>query len=390
VFDGASVHVGSDVRNGSIDCEVAEWRQAHEALTRIARRRAALDAEEARWLVVARREHVHRQLGYATLVEYVERVLGYAPRTAIERLRIAEALETLPETRAVFAKGGILYSAVREITRVATPETERLWLDAVEGRTVRECEALVRGRKPGDRPTDPADPALELRRWSVELAPDVHAGVLEARRRIEEEIGGRLDDGAFVAALCERALRVETDSIRPAYQVALTVCERCERATQDGSGQVVDVAPTVVARARCDAEYVGRLDAAEPVRISTEIPPATRRLVWRRDHGRCAVPGCRSAKHLEIHHIVPREAGGDHSMSNLILLCGAHHRAHHDGLLIIRGSGPDGLSFEHCDGRRYGADFFAQAKSALRNAGYPAAIADDAVERARAHVGATV
>jgi len=34
------------------------------------------------------------------------------------------------------------------------------------------------------------------------------------------------------------------------------------------------------------------------------------------------------------------------------------------------------------------ADIFAQAKSALRNSGYPAAIANAAVERARAHVGA--
>jgi 5-methylcytosine-specific restriction endonuclease McrA len=397
VFDEASVRVGNDVvaeSIGPLDCELAEWRQAHEALTRIARRRAALDAEEARWLVIARRERVHGQFGYATFLEYVERILGYAPRTAIERLRIAEALEDLPETRALFAEGGISYSAVREITRLAKPHTERAWLDAAEGRTVRECEAMVRGRKPGDLPTDPADPVLELRRWSVELAPDVYAGVLEVRRRIEEELGGSLDDNAFVSALCERALRggegSEEVPSRPAYQVALTVCERCDRATQDASGQVVDVAPTVVARARCDAEYIGRLDAATPVRLTSEIPPATRRLVWRRDHGRCAVPGCRAVKHLEIHHIVPREAGGDHSLSNLILLCDAHHRGHHDGLLAIHGTAPDGLRFEHRDGRRYGTDFFAQAKSALRNSGYSAADADVAVERARAHVGAGV
>jgi hypothetical protein len=60
--------------------------------------------------------------------------------------------------------------------------------------------------------------------------------------------------------------------------------------------------------------------------------------VWRRDHGRCRIPGCRSARGLEIHHIIHRADGGTHDPSNLVLLCSACHTAHHDGRLRISGT----------------------------------------------------
>jgi hypothetical protein len=384
-FDVSSAHVGT-AECGDSDA-ACNWRDAHAALQQIARKRAVLDVEEAHWLVIARRTRVHVELGFATFLEYMERMLGYRRRVAFERLRVAEKLEELPQTRELLAVGAITYSAVRELTRVAEVDTERAWLDVVEGKTIREIEEQLSGAAPGDLPDDPRDPTIEKRRWSAEIDADVYASMLEARRVIEEEYGGTLDDNAFVAALCERALRVETSGpSKPAYQIAVTVCDRCDRATQDAGGKIIDVAPSVVERARCDAELTGRLDAEMPEPTTTAIPLAIRRLVLRRDHHRCRVPGCGGSKWLEIHHIVPREAGGGHDPENLIVLCGAHHRAHHDGCLAISGTAAS-PRFERRDGSRYGDDFFAQAKSALRNLGWTAAIADAAVRAVSAHAG---
>src|SRR5881628_937058 len=100
---------------------------AHEAdrqLRTLAARRAALDVEEARWLVVARDEKVHEAYGFGTFVEYCERVLGYRSHTTRERLRVATALSSLPEITNALATGALSYSAVRELTRVADAETE--------------------------------------------------------------------------------------------------------------------------------------------------------------------------------------------------------------------------------------------------------------------------
>jgi hypothetical protein len=94
------------------------------ALRQIAARRAALDAEEARWLREAEELQIWRPLGMVSALDYLERVLGCAPRTAQERLRVARALGSLPQLDAALADGTLSHSAVRELTRVAKPATE--------------------------------------------------------------------------------------------------------------------------------------------------------------------------------------------------------------------------------------------------------------------------
>ena len=45
------------------DTHKPTWKQAHQELTRLARARAALEHEEAAWLLVAHRENAHVHLG---------------------------------------------------------------------------------------------------------------------------------------------------------------------------------------------------------------------------------------------------------------------------------------------------------------------------------------
>src|ERR687890_709193 len=96
-----------------------EWQSVHQALRRIARRRAGLDAEEARWLREAVKLRIWRQLGMVSVFDYMERVMGYGPRAAQERLRVAGALGALPILSEALAQGELSFSAVRELTRVA-------------------------------------------------------------------------------------------------------------------------------------------------------------------------------------------------------------------------------------------------------------------------------
>jgi hypothetical protein len=69
-----------------------DWRTVDRALRAIRQRRATLDAEEARWLREAEALQIWRPLGMVSALDYLERVLGYAPRTAQDRLRVARAL----------------------------------------------------------------------------------------------------------------------------------------------------------------------------------------------------------------------------------------------------------------------------------------------------------
>src|SRR6478752_7295647 len=127
-----------------------QWQEAHAELTRLARTRAGLELEEGRWLRAALGARVHERLGYGSFVEYIDRLFGYSPRLVHEKLRVAEALERLPELSRALGDGALSWSSARELTRVATPETETPWLEAAQRRTVREVEKLVSGHRVGD------------------------------------------------------------------------------------------------------------------------------------------------------------------------------------------------------------------------------------------------
>ena len=80
-----------------------QWQHVHEAMCRLARDKASYDAEEATWLVEVDRLRVWEEMGLGSFVEYCERILGYTPRTSIERLRVAKALQGLPHMRNALA-----------------------------------------------------------------------------------------------------------------------------------------------------------------------------------------------------------------------------------------------------------------------------------------------
>ena len=184
-----------------------DWRVADGELRRIGRARSGLELDEARWLIVGRTVQVHREAGYATYFEYLERVLGYDPHTARDRLRVADALVGLPRVRAKLASGELAYTAVRELTRVVRPDTEAAWVVEAVGKTVRQIEQMTAGRKPGDLPDTPADPDRRPRRLRLEVATDTYALFREARKMLEDERGERVSDDDVVRAMAEAVLR---------------------------------------------------------------------------------------------------------------------------------------------------------------------------------------
>jgi hypothetical protein len=387
----ASIDAANDV-GGS-----CAWERAHRALSRLGRQRAALDAEEGRCLLAALRSAAHVHLGFGTFAEYVERVLGYSPRSTHEKLRVAEALEGLPLLSRALDEGALSWSALRELTRVASTGTEQEWLEFASGKTVRQLEEVVASVRPGDGPDSPRAPAARRHILRFEVAPETLALFREASAHLRRNADAAFDDDATLLAMARAVLGGPSDEGRASYQVSLSLCSECGHAEQRANGALIAVGPEIVAMASCDAQHLGTVatpandtpssadlepynlarpmapadepkavvpgvteaQAPSPVRAHVHaranqtIPPAVRRAVLQRDQHRCCVPGCRNATFLDLHHIVPRSQGGPNDAENLCTLCGAHHRAAHRGDLIIeRHSGA--LRFRHADGRPYG------------------------------------
>jgi hypothetical protein len=424
--------------------------RVHTALKRIARARAALDAEEVAALREAQRIQLWREFGYASLIEYMERELLYTPRAAVERLRVANIIEQLPEIEAALQQGTLSFSGARELSRVVTPETQRAWLDAAEGKNVREIEELVSGRKRGDTPDDPVDEQAKRRVLRFDVMESTAAIVRHYQKMRTRQLGGLIDDDFVIREVFQLALdkmvedrrrsgiegrrqsgdddprvlavedcrtagvedcrtagvedcrsaasevatdakpRIGTKAVRPRYQHSVVTCDRCKRGWLDAAGARTLLSPAQVECVRCDAEDIGFADAAGPVRKRSKIPPRTRRNVLARDGHRCRVPGCRSTN-IDLHHLHPVELGGSHHESNLLTLCEGHHLAVHDGKLVIIGRAPD-VRFEFTKIAASATSFDIEARAvetqrALEQLGFERQEAIAAARAARTHVG---
>jgi hypothetical protein len=236
-----------------------DWVEAHAALSRLARERAALDVEEGRWLLCALRSSAHVHLGHGSFAQYVERLFGYKPRTTREKLRVAEALDALPRLARALEAGALSWCAARELTRVALPDTEQAWLEVARGKTLRELEALVASKAPGDTPDGPASDLPRARVLRFEVAADTFATFREAMQRLRRLAGSGLDDDAVLLAMARHVLGGPRDEGRSSYQVSLSLCGVCGNGAQSAGGELVPVEAAVVEMAACDAQHLGEL-----------------------------------------------------------------------------------------------------------------------------------
>ncbi len=172
--------------------------------------------------------------------------------------------------------------------------------------------------------------------------------------RWRRRAGTRLTDGDLLATLCDGQLpgagsHVEgaaaashgedppppsgpmyrDRALPPRAPVAARTSPRTDRDHRDRAG-------AGVATRSCS----GGSTATRPPRVTKTIPPGPAPRLPRRDRGRCVVPGCRNARYVDVHHIVPRAQGGKHTPTKLAVMCSAHHKAAHARRLRIDGTAP--------------------------------------------------
>ncbi len=354
------------------DPSAANWITVNERLEELAKSQAALDYDIGRWLLAASRLDVHTHFGRGSFGEYAIALFGSKLGSVSERLRVAREIEELPGIKSALCAGEINWSAARELTRVAEPETEGEWLEVARGRTCREVESLVAGLARGDLPgaRKRRDKLRHILR--LEVTAETMATFREAVMKLQRETGEGLDDETALLMMARGALEGSKsgsksgskDEGKAGYQIAITKCPECERGQQQGRGELIDIGSDILEMAECDAQHIGDPTASQSERATQTIPPAIRRQVIRRDHGQCVVPGCRCATFIDLHHIRLRSENGDHDPDLIICLCGAHHRAGHRGTLWVTGRVSTGLTFEHADGTRYGGRVSPRAAEA--------------------------
>jgi len=356
----------------------------------IAELSAHLNAATARLLDLIREFDTREgwNTGFRSCAAWLTWRVGLSPCAAREHVRVARALGTLPLLAQALARGELSYSKVRELTRVATPETEERLLAVGRAGTAEHVERIVRGWRRVDRQAEARETARQHATRALHVYPDADGTVI-VRGRLTPEIGALLvqapaaaretlyqrardkepetdpptmiqQQADALALLAETALHHGIDPGAPGehYQVVVHVdAEVLADPDQPGQSVLEDGARVPAGtsqRLACDASRVvmrhGRDGRVVEVEARTRtIPPALRRALHHRDRG-CQFPGC-GVRFGQGHHIRHWAQGGPTTLSNLALLCRRHHRAvHEEGYQVKRQ--PDGeLRFRRPDGR---------------------------------------
>jgi hypothetical protein len=127
----------------------------------------------------------------------------------------------------------------------------------------------------------------------------------------------------------------------------------------NGAAHLAGVGPIsteVARRLACDAKVVfsvehGDGSILDQKRVRRSPTMAQRIEIARRDKG-CRFAGCSFVDFTEVHHMVHWVRGGETNLSNLITLCGRHHRAVHELGWTMNGSADDVVTFEGPHGHR--------------------------------------
>ncbi len=338
---------------------------------------AHINAATCRWLLLV--AEFDRREGWGTwecrsCAHWLNWKCGIDLGAARERVRVARALGELPEITASFAAGQLSYSKVRALTRVATPETEAALLDMARQGTASHLERIVRAYRRAQR-LDELDQANRMHedrflRWhhdddgsfllQARLTPEQGALVRKALERAgeghddvsaetssERRSRVRRDADALVA-VSESFLASERSGGHGGDRHLVTVHVDAEVLAADAEGRCeLDDGPAIAAevarRLGCDASVVaivedGHGSPLDVGRRTRTIPPALRRALASRDRG-CRFPGCTSRRYVDGHHVRHWSRGGETSLSNLVTLCRAHHRAVHEGGYAVEAMG---------------------------------------------------
>ena len=351
-------------------------------------------------LLVAEFDHAkaYERHGLANTAQWLNWQCGIGPVAAREKVRVARALEALPEISDAFAKGEISYSKVRGMTRVATAANESVLVSVARHGTAAHVEKLVRkfhwtqrrdAAKNAQRQHEfrtvssffdedgtfilharlPPEigavvrKALQLAAEAVRPPNDVSAETplqtpgnarnADALRHVaetylkhhgEETVGGSSADRVQVVVHIDQAILSETSA------ATADGPHRCE--LDDGPALALDTAR----RLACDCSVVGIVEGedGEPLNIGRKtrsIPTAIARALKARDGG-CRYPGCDRSRFTEGHHVKHWADGGETKLGNLVTLCSFHHRLVHEGGYGLKATDDGLFVFTRPDGRR--------------------------------------
>jgi hypothetical protein len=292
--------------------------------------------------------------GCVSMQHWLSWKCGLGTVAASERLRVARALQHLPAVRQAFHDGFLSYSKVREITRVATPDSDATWAEITRYMTAGQVAKLARAARRVTRGDDLAQIAERRFRWSRNDSGGVTISV-----DLPAEIGATVVAAVKEATVPERGVPIARSQADAFVELVLArtevAVEVVAHVSPDGHGTINDhpISRELTEWLACDGAVTTVTDTPHgPIERDRRPAPnrAQRRYLQRR-HPSCQFPGCPHTAHFEAHHVIERSKGGKTELRNLAWLCWIHHRMVHLLKLVLTLHPDRTLTVATADGR---------------------------------------
>jgi hypothetical protein len=351
----------ADLPDARIEEDFAELQRAADLL----------EIERLRRLAEIDRRATFRRDGHLSAASWLASTFKVAWGTAREQVRIARALEEMPETRWALDEGELSMSALRVLVaardadREAFQRSEAQLVEAARIHSMNDLQRVAaywRQAVERDHALDSDEKVRAQRRLHASVT---FLGMVRVDGNLDPETGETLLTALSAVLDAESRSRDEGDDRTPAQRRADALGEICRQwldlaerpnvggekphvtvtvdadaLRDDGVGKseldhVGPVHPEVARRLACDASIrrVVMAGPSEPLDVGRQtpvIPAAMRRAVIVRDR-HCRFPGCdRPHTWCNPHHIVHWAEGGPTTAQNLLLLCRRHHTMIHE------------------------------------------------------------
>ncbi|MGE0711243.1 MAG: hypothetical protein AB7N76_28720 [Planctomycetota bacterium] len=331
---------------------LARARKLEEECFELAKKGNRVEAQQALKLREVKQTRAWAALGYGSLRDFAMKVFGWGSSKVGKIFKLLDRLQDQPLLRQAFLSGGVDYTKAVEVSRAIErePDQEPRWLAQAQTGDSEQI-ALAIGEALGEE--------RKVRRV-LRLDSQQRAVLEDAQRALMSEGFADLDLTSVVVELARRVLEGGKAG-SSAYRVILSQDPMTGRITQETRAGTVVVSPEVLARVLPGAEV--QLASGK---VTRHIPLEAQRAVTARSHGRCEVPGCSELACLEFHHLLGWRNG--HHSPRIFHLCYGHHRACHEGALLIEGSWEEGVVFRLADGTVLGTAGGSECRTAAESA----------------------
>jgi len=345
--------------------------------------------EFAAYLPEVEKRRLYKHYGCHTLYEFAAKLAGMTKDTVDDIMNVNKKLEDKPELQSLISKQG--WSKVKVVATIATPETEKFWVEKVEIMSKDTLKAFVKELRkegneiaangqtglfadvaelsiPGPGPSTPVE-ASQKSAITFKLDDDTETKLKIFKQRLEKKTKEPLDWNQTIKELLKIAEQHETcarqnnqqitaaakpnieptpTSIKP--EIIPDVRERQAKNTipQDhkSTGQNLQTStsnteiPTITSATKNLPHTKEQIQQTLPCRDKRYIPARVRHFLEQKFHGKCGFPNCNNPSEI-THHTRRFSLEPNHDPDYIVPLCKSHERLAHHGLIQNEESPPE-------------------------------------------------